>query len=371
MHSNANFLNPGVIFKMSNADGANKKMLLTMLDALALAPADQIAATLGQYCYPDCVWDIFHPFNRIQGTEAAAAQFWAPMAAAFPDREYRPAQLLSGTYEGDAHVSSWGHVMGTFSTQWLNIPANLQLTFLRFAFNGRVRDGKFASVHILFDLIDLMRQAGHYPLREMPGTPEQWPFPPGDAGFSIDPSDPDRGARTLQIILEMQYGLPKGRDVTDIESARAAHSPHWHDNMNWYGPAGIGSSRGLRGFRDYHGALFLKAFPDRAGIERPAEGPPDRPGDYIRLGDGRAAVTSGWPVMRATHTGGQWLGLPPTGAKIEMRVADWYRLDRDDKIIDNWVMIDIPHILDQMGLDIFDDLQFFADRSIPRLRTGG
>jgi hypothetical protein len=52
-----------------------------------------------------------------------------------------------------------------------------------------------------------------------------------------------------------------------------------------------------------------------------------------------------------------------------MRVADWYRLDEDDKIIDNWVMIDVPHILQQMGLDILDDLQFFVDRSQSRLRS--
>ena len=50
-----------------------------------------------------------------------------------------------------------------------------------------------------------------------------------------------------------------------------------------------------------------------------------------------------------------------------MRVADWYRLDRADKIIDNWVMIDVPHILAQMGLDILDDLRFFAAPSLSRL----
>jgi hypothetical protein len=50
-----------------------------------------------------------------------------------------------------------------------------------------------------------------------------------------------------------------------------------------------------------------------------------------------------------------------------MRVADWYRLDADNKIIDNWVMMDVPHVLDQMGLDIFEDLQFFVDRSRSRL----
>jgi predicted ester cyclase len=85
------------------------------------------------------------------------------------------------------------------------------------------------------------------------------------------------------------------------------------------------------------------------------------------MGDGRFAVTGGHPSLFATHTGGQWLGLPPTGRRISMRVADWYRLDEDDKIIDNWVMMDVPHILDQMGLDIFEDLQFFVDKSRSRL----
>lgn len=356
---------------MGVSAAATKRKLMTMLEELANAPQDRIAETLDLHCHTDCVWNIFHPFNRIDGNAGAARQFWGPMASALPDWEYRPACLLSGEYEGHVQVSTWGYVMGSLMVPWLNIPATLQLSYLRFGFNGQFRGGKFARIHILLDLIDLMRQAGHYPLREMPGTAEQWPFPP--AGDNICPEDRNgaRGARTLQIILEMQYGLPKGGDVTDIESARAAHSRHWHENMNWYGPAGIGSSRSLRGFRDYHGALFLKAFPDRAGIERTRDGPPDRPGDYIRLGDGRFAVTAGWPAMRATHTGGQWLGLPPTGANLEMRVADWYRLGRNDQIIDNWVMIDIPHLLDQMGLDIFDDLQFFADRAIPRLRTGG
>lgn len=356
---------------MSGTLTANKQKLVTMIEDLERASPDRIAEALDLHCHTDCVWNIFHPFNRMDGNAAAADRFWAPLASTFPDWEYRPACALGGEYEGYEQVSSWGHIMGTMAAPWLNVPANLQLSFLRFGINGQLRDGKFARIYILLDLIDLMRQAGHYPLREMPGSAEQWPFPPAEAGLAPGRVDPMQGEKTLGIVLEMQYGLPRASDVTDIESASAAHSPHWHNNMNWYGPAGIGSSRGLRGFRDYHGALFLKAFPDRSGIERKPAGPPDRPGDYIRLGDGRFAVTAGLPAMRATHTGGQWLGLPPTGAAIEMRVADWYRLDRDDKIIDNWVMIDIPHILDQMGLDIFDDVQFFADRSIPRLRPGG
>ena len=226
---------------------------------------------------------------------------------------------------------------------------------------------RLVRAYVMFDLVDLMRQAGFYPFRRMPGAAEQWPFAPGDCGFSLGEESASEGIRTLEIIREMQIGLPAAGKVIDKASAAAAHSPHWAENMNWFGPAGIGSSRGMHGFRDFHGALFLKAFPDRYGIKRDAQGPDDRPGHFCEIGEGRLAMTAGWPAMRGTHSGSQWLGLPPSHAKVEMRVADWYRLTPDNRIADNWVLIDIPHILDQMGLDILDDLRFFVEPQTSRL----
>ena len=37
----------------------------------------------------------------------------------------------------------------------------------------------------------------------------------------------------------------------------------WHPKMSWYGPAGIGTGRGHRGFRHWHQIPFLNAMPDR------------------------------------------------------------------------------------------------------------
>lgn len=85
------------------------------------------------------------------------------------------------------------------------------------------------------------------------------------------------------------------------------------------------------------------------------------------IGESKLALTAGWPAIRATHKGSQWLGISPTGREVEMGVADWYHLNRDNQIADNWVMIDIPHILDQMDLDLIDDLRFFAKPDTPRL----
>ena len=350
---------------------ANKQLLARFLAELADAEPDEIESVLSAHCDPSCVWQIFHPFNRIDGAADAASRFWKPLKEAFPDHEHRIAFVIAGEYEGRDQVSSWGHVFGNFEQPWLGIPPTWGTITLRMGINAIVADGRFTKVYILLDIIDVMLQAGFYPLRRMPGSSGQWAFPPCDTGANACQIDPEHGAKSLAIVREMQIGLPPPNSNFTPEESRARHSPHWHEDMNWYGPAGIGSSRGLRGFRDYHGALFLKAFPDRSGIVRNGGVAEDAPGHYVRLGDGRYAVTGGNPSLTATHTGSQWLGLPPTGRKVEMRVADWYRLDENDKIIDNWVMIDVPHILDQMGLDIFDDLQYFADPSKPRARARG
>ena len=86
----------------------------------------------------------------------------------------------------------------------------------------------------------------------------------------------------------------------------------------------------------------------------------------MRLGDGLYACTGGWPSLKGAQLGSEWLGLPPTGRQVELRVADWYRVDEDDKIFDNRVMMDIPHIMQQMGLDLFHDPEFRVDRSLLR-----
>lgn len=345
---------------------ANKRLVVAFLAEMERAEGDEIAHVLARFVRPEAVWRIFHPFNTLAGSDAVREHFWAPLKASFPDHEHRLHFALANEYEDREWVATLGHVMGTLARPWIGIPATHGLTFLRFALNARVRDGRIDKAYILLDVLDVMRQAGFYPLRRMPGSPEQWPGPPASAGADLEGWDGARGELALKIVREMQMGLAQGKDLEDLAKARGNHSPHWHDNMNWYGPAGVGSSRGQRGFLDYHGALFIQAFPDRRGIVRSPEGPEDRDGHYIRCGDGGFAVTAGWPSLYGTHTGGGWLGVPPSGRQVEMRVADWYRIDHNDKIIDNWVAIDTLHLLDQFGLDVFEDLRFAADPALPR-----
>jgi hypothetical protein len=121
--------------------------------------------------------------------------------------------------------------------------------------------------------------------------------------------------------------------------------------MAWYGPSGIGTSRAFRAYEDNHQIPFRHAFPvyGRAFV-----------GVHVaEVSDGNYAGWVGWPSIRATHSG-EYLGLPPTGEVVDIRVMDFYRRE-GGLIIENWVPIDMIHLLLQMGLDVFAELQSQVD----------
>lgn len=343
----------------------HKKLLADFLDEIGTCELDDIEQVVHSYSHENAVWEIFHPFNTLNGLSEVCQEFWQPLKLSFPDLEVRQHFAIAGDFEGQEWVSTLGHVMGSLSSPWIGIPPTHQVCYLRFGLNALIEDGKIARAYILLDVVDVMRQAGWYPFREMPGSQEQWPAPPASSGADLFGYDPELGLRTLTIARDMQEHLaPPAKDLAE-HRALAKHSPHWHKNMNWYGPAGVGSCRGRRQYGQYHGRLFIQAFPDRFGGSRNVQWPDSGPGHYIRIGDGHFAVTGGWPSLRGTHTGSGWLGMAPTGRTIDMRVADWYRTDRNDLLIDNWVMIDTLHILNQAGYDILDDMRYFVDRTTP------
>lgn len=170
---------------------------------LARMASTDKAVALRLHCHPDCRFEAFHPFNTLVGVEAAVAAFWGSLKTSFPDHEHRIAFTFAGKYEGRDMVSTWGQVMGTFDEPWLGIPPTKGLTFLRFGFTAIVRDGKIAKAYVLLDIVDVMRQAGFYPLREMPGSAEAWPFPPQDAGATARGYASVLGEKSLRIVREM------------------------------------------------------------------------------------------------------------------------------------------------------------------------
>ena len=68
--------------------------------------------------------------------------------------------------------------------------------------------------------------------------------------------------------------------------------------------------------------------------------------------EGNYVGVTGWPDMKQTITAGGWLGIAPSGQEIEMRSLDFWRLE-DGLIRENWVLVDLLSVYDQLGVDVF------------------
>ena len=118
----------------------------------------------------------------------------------------------------------------------------------------------------------------------------------------------------------------------------------WSKDMIWYGPAGVGATYTIPRYQEQHQLPFRSGLDDKK-FE----------GHVCRFAEGNYACFFGWPNLSNTPIGG-WLGLPGGKVNATMQVVDVYRRE-GDKLVENWVFIDIPSWLKQQGLDILDRTQ--------------
>lgn len=121
----------------------------------------------------------------------------------------------------------------------------------------------------------------------------------------------------------------------------------WTENMVWRGPAGIGTMHGVEEFETRVRQPMIRAIPDKVGE------------DEIRIAEGDYVAATG--CQKATHTG-DWLGIPASGQQIELRyIMDFWRVE-GDKLAENWVLIDILGLLEQVGYDVEKVLKFIGSK---------
>jgi predicted ester cyclase len=342
-------------------DPGTAKALVQEFSAKVLAaePGTQLAAAR-RFCAPDVTWRGCHPFNLLQGPQALVRAFHAPLNASFPDLVRKEDILFAGAFGSDSWVTAAGHYEGTFNDDWLGIPATGRHAEIRFGEFLRVGQQGVEEACVVLDLVGLLRQAGIDVLPPDLGAIDPVPGPSARDGVILESQPEVESARTLSLVGDMVAGLLSfdGRSLESMGMER-----FWHPDMLWYGPAGIGTTRGLAEFQARHQRPFLTAFPDRTG------------GRYTScIAEGRFAGICGWPSVRATHAGG-YLGVPATGRKVAMRVLDWWARD-GDLLSENWVLIDMIDLFLQLGVDLFDRLHpvSCSDRDAPmgrRVATGG
>ncbi|RVT85709.1 polyketide cyclase [Rhodobacteraceae bacterium CCMM004] len=329
--------------------------------ALYDGTADDSRAALGALLAPDAVGRFFHPVETVAGAEAIHAAVWAPLHAALPDLERRDHIVMAGPEAGGDDPAPWvgcgGAYVGTFRRPWFGIPPTGQVLHVRFHEFYRFEGGRVVEIQALWDLPEAMMQAGVWPMgpslgREwhVPGPATQDGVRPS-AGTWGQPAFRARSADACRRVIDMLTALkrhPGDPDPASMEMAR-----YWHPRMTWYGPSGIGTGRGYAGFRHVHQIPFLNAMPDRGRYVDEI--------DYHFFAEGDYVAVTGWPDMIQTLSDGGWLGIAPAGRRVEMRSLDFWRLEGDDRRIrENWVMVDLLHMWDQIGVDVLGRMQELA-----------
>lgn len=333
---------------------ANKRAVHGAMQAIAEATPATLSARLAAIYHPDAEWRGSHPWNEMRGLAAIEQRVWGPLIRSFPDLERRDTLVIGGRYEGRDYVGMVGHLCGTFRLDWEGIPATGQALNLRYGEFHQLVGGRIVQSTVLLDVLDLVRQAGFWPLAPSLGQEGMWLGPQGNDGVLLAEQDPARSAASLELTLAMQASLGAYDDAGEGGREGLLTMPQknfWHPKMMWYGPSGIGTTRGLEGFVDHHQLPFRIAFPRRPNQPQPPGLGKHGGSHYVRIGDGRFSATGGWPSRHMMHLGGGWLGLPASGRPLTMRVMDFYRED-EGLIRENWVPIDIIDVLRQLDIDV-------------------
>ena len=327
----------------------NKAILAPLLRAMHDFEGHHVNSLLQGVMDDHAVAHLCFPFNDIVGPKSLYETCYAPLLLAMPDLERRDLIVMSGTTsEGNEWVGCAGHYLGTFVAPWLDIPPTGCMTHMRFHEFFRFEQGKIVEIQAIWDIPEVMLQAQAWPLSPSLGWEGFIPGPASQDGLNIIDKHQGQGEASAQHVLDMLDHLtlhPKhgGPEVMQLQR-------FWHPRMNWYGPAGIGTARGIEGFRNWHQIPFLNAMPDR--------GSHDHELDFHFFGEGEYVAVTGWPNMKQTITHGGWLGIAPTGQEISLRSLDFWRMD-SGLIRENWVLVDLLDVYQQVGIDVFSRLREF------------
>ncbi|MEP3346174.1 MAG: ester cyclase [Litoreibacter sp.] len=330
-----------------NTARANKSLIAPLLTAMRdfdrAAVTDAVSALLDEAA----IIHMCHPFGDLKANQFFETCF-EPLATAMPDVERRDTIVLAGqTDVGADWVGCCGSYIGTFVAPFLYIPPTGHLAHMRFHEFYRFEGQKIVEVQAIWDIPELMMQANAWPMA--PSLGREWHIPgPIEQDGLTDFSDKTQLAeQSMQHVLDMLSALSR-HPCEPVEAMEL--EKFWHPKMTWYGPAGIGTARGIQGFRDWHQIPFLNAMPDRGQY-------PDEVSFHF-FAEGNYVAVTGWPDMAQTLSGSGLMGIAPTGQKVTLRSLDFWRIE-GNKIRENWVMVDLLDLYHQIGVDVFARLLEF------------
>ena len=320
----------------------NKERIGRFREALYDCDTGTLRARLGELFAADCLVQLANPLETLPGVAGLYEEAYAPLLRAVPDLERRDFIVMAGETQGQDWVGCCGHYMGLFERPWLDIPPTQHLLAMRYHEFFRFEDGQIVEMQALWDIPQVMLQAGAWPMS--PSLAVEWivPGPATNDGIITSAYDETQSSASLKWVRDMLVALK--RNTISVEAMEL--DKYWHPKMMWYGPAGIGSMRRVSGFRNWHQIPFLKAMPDRDAFL----------GKGIFFSDAEYVGFTGWPGMKMTISGDGWLGIAASNQEITMRSLDFWRCE-NGLIRENWVLVDLLHVYAQIGVDVFERMR--------------
>ncbi|MEP1208890.1 MAG: ester cyclase [Rhizobiaceae bacterium] len=325
---------------------ANKAAFQPFRAALYDFDAAALKAVVADLFAKDAAVHLAHPFETLDGPDGLINDALLPLQKAMPDLERRDTLVMAGRSPlGLDWVGCCGYYTGTFDAPFLDIPPTGHQAAMRFHEFYRFENGKVVEFQALWDIPELMMQAGAWPMAPSLGREWHVPGPATQDGLSIGAHDEARSQASWQLVSDMLAGLGNfaegGVEAMQLEK-------FWHPKFSWYGPAGIGTARGISGFRNWHQIPFLNGMPDRVGTL----------GKGNLFGDGDYVGFTAWPGMHMTIDGDGFLGIPPVNKRITMRSLDFWRCE-SGMIRENWVLVDLLDVYNQIGVDVLARMREF------------
>lgn len=335
----------------------NKTLLQPLRSALYNYEPQNVRAKLNEIFSADAIVQLAHPFETMHGADDFYQSAYVSLYQSIPDLERRETIVIAGSPDnGSNWVGCAGYYTGTFIKPWLDIPPTGHQLSLRFHEFFRIEDNKVAEVQALWDIPEVMLQAGAWPMAPALGREWHVPGPATQDGIVNSPQPSERGNKSLQLVTDMLAGL--GEFANGGVSAMRLQD-YWHPRFSWYGPSGIGTGRGIEGFRNWHQIPFLNGMPDR--VAAVGQGNLFAEGDYVGF--------TAWPGMQMSISGDGFLGIAPGNQKITMRSLDFWRCE-NGLIRENWVLVDLLDVYQQIGVDVFARLQEFNKVRSPLMKSG-
>lgn len=329
---------------MTTLQDKHKTLLKPLRDALYNFENTTVLTQLNKVLAPNVLVQLSFPLETMHGARSFFETAYAPLHKAIPDLERRETIVVAGHSEDKSHwVGFCGYYTGSFESSWLDIPPTGHQISMRFHEFYRIENNLVVEIQALWDIPEVMMQANAWPM--VPSLGREWHVPAPATQDGVNIQDAHLAAKSVKLVEDMCNSLSEYA-TGGVEAM--ALDKYWHPKCSWYGPSGIGTGRGIKGFRNWHQIPFLNGMPNRVGdVEK----------GYL-FGEGNYVGFTAWPGMKMTISNNGWLGIAPANQQITMRSLDFWRCE-NGLLRENWVLIDLLHVYHQLNVDVLGRMREF------------